>query len=112
MSTGSRVGPDFADERAFPRVQYPSHRRPYLLLGEEVCELVDCSERGVRFACAVELPGVGSEVAAHIRFRGGAEVRVRGVVVRIREGEVALALHRAHGIPASVIAAEERALQA
>lgn len=111
MSTASRAGVEFTEERAFPRVQYPSHRRPYLLLDEEVCELVDCSERGVRFAGAVELPRVASEVAAHIRFRGGAEVRVRGVVVRVRDGEVAVALHPAHGIPAPVIAAEEEALR-
>lgn len=111
MSVTLGAGAEFTEERAFPRVQYPSHRRPYLLWGEEICELVDCAERGVRFGGALELPQQGDEIQARIRFRGGAEVWVLGTVVRVRDGEVALSLHPGHGIPAAVIAAEEAALR-
>ena len=98
-------------ERAFPRLQYPSHLRPYLITSVETCEVVDCSERGVRYGCTFDLRPVGSVVSATICFRSGLEVVVRGLVVRVHEGEVALELEEAHGIPAAVIAAEEASLR-
>lgn len=99
--------PAYAQERAFPRILYPSHRRPYLLTRTEICEVVDCSEQGIRFAGAVEMPAVGTLISARIRFRSGGEVAVRGCVVRIQHGEVALSLEPGHGIPAGVLSAEE-----
>jgi hypothetical protein len=98
-------------ERAFPRLQYPSHRRPYLVTSRETCEVVDCSERGVRYGSTFDLRPLGSIVSATIHFRCGAEVTVRGLVVRVHDGEVALELEETHGIPADVIAAEESALR-
>jgi len=98
-------------ERAFPRVQYPSHRRPYLLIANDICEVVDCSERGLRYGSSSDPRPVGSLVNGRICFRNGVEVPVRGRVVRIQDSEVALALEPGHGIPAEVIAAEEEALR-
>jgi hypothetical protein len=98
-------------ERAFPRVQYPSHLRPYLLIGNDICEVVDCSERGLRYGSSMDPRPVGSLVNARICFRNGLELPVRGRVVRIQDGEIALALEPAHGIPGEVIATEEALLR-
>jgi hypothetical protein len=105
------AAPRWAKERAFPRVQYPSHRRPYLVTRDEICEVVDCSERGLRFGGAIEVPVPGAVVSARVCFRSGTEVAVRGRVVRVQGGEVAMELEAKHGIPAEVIAAEEAALR-
>jgi hypothetical protein len=104
------TGSPWPQERAFPRLQYPSHLRPYLVTRHDLCEVVDCSERGVRYGCTVELPAVGTLVSGRLCFRSGAEVSIRGRVVRVQSGEVALELDEAHAIPSELLAAEEAAL--
>jgi hypothetical protein len=104
------TGPPWSQERAFPRLQYPSHLRPYLVTRHDLCEVVDCSARGVRYGSTVDLPAVGTLVSGRLCFRSGTEVAIRGRVVRVQSGEVALELDEAHAIPAEVIAAEEAVL--
>lgn len=108
---GKQAGRDFPDQRAFPRIQFPSHRRPYLVTRGGACEVIDCAERGVRYADGGDTPALGGELWARLCFRTGQEVEIGGVVVRARNGEVALWLHESHAIPGDLIAREERALR-
>jgi len=72
------------ERRGFERVEYAAGERPVFLTEGNAFEVVDCAERGVRFVAARErgLPAVGSDVRGTIRFPGGQEVPVEGVVVR------------------------------
>jgi hypothetical protein len=73
------------ERRGFERVEYGSDaiERPVFLSGGGAFEVVDCAERGLRYVAASErLPEVGSDVRGTIRFPGGPEVPVEGVVVR------------------------------
>ena len=73
------------ERRGFERVEYAVGARPVFVSGGRSFEVVDCAERGVRYVPARGLPGlppVGSDVRGTIRFPGGREVPVEGVVVR------------------------------
>jgi hypothetical protein len=73
------------ERRGFERVEYVTGERPVFLSEGKSFEVVDCAERGVRFVAARELgtlPAVGTDVRGTIRFPGGPEVPVEGVVVR------------------------------
>jgi len=79
--------------REFFRIVYPWDERPRFVLRSQICEVLDCSERGLRFR--VESPGalaVGSEISGRLRLNRGPEVVVAGVVVRVGDGEIALSL--------------------
>ncbi|HEU5170031.1 MAG TPA: PilZ domain-containing protein [Gemmatimonadales bacterium] len=46
-------------EREHYRIEYPTAARPRLVVGGHVCEVIDLSERGIRYrAAAGVLPGV------------------------------------------------------
>ena len=73
------------ERRGFERVEYSAGERPVFLTGGRAFEVVDCAERGVRFVAEREtppLPEVGTDLRGTIRFPGGPEVPVEGVVVR------------------------------
>ncbi len=70
---------------------------------------MDVSERGLRFRLGkAQPPEPGNEVEGIVRFRRGDTVTVRGVVVRVAEGEVSARLDE--GIPLRVIMDEQRFL--
>jgi hypothetical protein len=112
-------------QRAHFRILYPIQGRPRLILPAEAepdehaetepeaveFEVIDCSERGVRFRPQTAPPAVGTEISGRVRFRSGAEVAVEGVVIRIQAGEVAVHLDR-RPIPLGVIYDEQRFLRA
>ncbi|MGI8496345.1 MAG: PilZ domain-containing protein [Gemmatimonadaceae bacterium] len=82
---------DFSERRASPRLDFTSGVRPVLALGERVAEVLDCSERGLRYRLDDEpAPAVGSEIIATIRFPSGALASVEGVVVRVQNQTVAV----------------------
>ena len=73
--------------------------------------MVDCAERGLRFlATGVTAPSVGSEVRGVVRFPGGREVPVEGVVVRAGVGDIAVNFTRLW-IDKEVIEGERRRLR-
>jgi hypothetical protein len=72
-----------AERRGFERVEYAPGERPVFLSGGGSFEVVDCAERGLRYVARSErLPEVGSDVRGTVRFPGGPEIPVEGVVVR------------------------------
>ena len=108
---------DTENRRDFYRIQFPVEARPRLLLDapgtiQLVCEVIECSERGLRFQVPTQwLLPIGATVSGTVSFARGAEVRVAGSVVRTQNDEVALLLNR-QGIPLGVVLDEQRFLRA
>lgn len=107
---------DADNRRGFYRISFPEAVRPRLLLDSPgtvhpVCEVTECSERGVRFRVPARwLLPVGSNVSGTIRFGRGTDVHVSGTVTRMQRDEVALHLGR-EGIPLAAILDEQRYLR-
>lgn len=94
-------------ERSAYRIPYPFIESPRLIVGTRVLQVVDCSERGLRFrVSAQESPELGVRIQGRLRFPRGAEVTIDGTVVRITEDEVALHLTEP-GVPFRVILQEQ-----
>ena len=93
------------------RVIYPFAERPSFSIGWASFEIVECSERGLRYELGERRwPKVGEEVAGRVTFRSGETVDVIGDVVRVQDGFTALAL-RPPGIPYAVVIHEQRYLR-
>ena len=100
---------DFSRRQLY-RVVYPLSERPTFEVGRFVYEVVDCSERGLRYEVRDRrMPTVGSALAGRISFRRGDEIEVTGAVIRARDGMVVLELDPA--IPFADIMAEQRYLR-
>lgn len=96
------------DQREFYRLEFPPPERPRLLVGRQCYEVIDCSARGVRLRVAEQpLPSLGEVVEGHLRFRRQGQLFVRGSVIRIQNGEIALHLAD-RDIPIALIRGEER----
>lgn len=108
---------DSPNRRGYYRINFPSEARPRLLLDapggvHTVAEVVEVSERGLRFEVPTEwLLPVGATISGTVVFARGAEARIAGSVVRMQEHEVAILLNR-QAIPLGVILAEQRWLRA
>ncbi|HEU5169341.1 MAG TPA: PilZ domain-containing protein [Gemmatimonadales bacterium] len=106
--------------RAHVRVHYPAASRPTLILDTGSQEVLDLSERGLRFRQdAGPEPHVGAILEGILRLSRGETLPVRGTVVRVshpegpaRPGVVEVAAHLTDvGIPRRVIIAERQASQ-
>lgn len=96
-----------ANRRGHYRVVYPVAERPRLVVGSHICEVLDCSERGLRFRpCGVLGPRVGDELEGRVRLLRGEEVRIQGTVLRHEPDDVTLLL-RGSGIPFGAILHEQ-----
>ena len=102
-----------SSRRALYRVAYPIAERPTFRFGRYEYQVVDCSERGLRYHVATRrLPSLGTPLAGILDFRReGASIEIAGEVIRTRGDIVVLALD-APGIPFSHILAEQRYLRA
>ena len=99
-------------ERGRYRIEFPRKERPTLIVGDAAVEVMDCSESGLRYAVspAWPPPEIGSDVHGVVRFRGGDEVEVTGVVTRL-DGQSAALRFTGAGIPFSTILSEQQALR-
>lgn len=97
-------------EREHHRIQYPTAARPHIVIQGRSFEVIDISERGVRFR-SEEGPSfsTGDEVAGTIRFRRTDAVEVMGSVVRVGSREVAVKLDV--GVPLRSVIEEQRFLR-
>ncbi|HZE74603.1 MAG TPA: PilZ domain-containing protein [Gemmatimonadales bacterium] len=97
-------------EREHYRIQYPPAARPRILIEDRSFDVIDLSERGIRFRVeeGVTFP-VGREVSGAIRFRRNEPVEVMGSVVRVAALEVAVKLDV--GVPLRTIIEEQRFLR-
>jgi hypothetical protein len=101
------------NRRGSHRLYFPPDARPRLLLDapggvRTVCEVLECSERGLRFTTPTRwLLPVGTAVSGLLGFASGADTQVAGSVTRVGADEVAILLNR-QDIPQALLAAEER----
>jgi hypothetical protein len=97
--------------RAHYRIAFPFVERPTFAVGRNTYEVLECSERGLRYAAPdPRVPELGTELSGRIQFRRGALVDVAGEVTRAHSGIVVLFL-RLQGIPFSEILLEQRYLR-
>jgi hypothetical protein len=99
-----------ASRRALYRIVYPVAERPTFETGRFLFEVIDCSERGLRYEIRDRRPPtVGSELGGTLAFRRGEEVVIQGEVIRASEGIVVLALEPP--LPFAEVLAEQRYLR-
>jgi hypothetical protein len=92
------------------RIVYPVIERPTFEVTRALMEVVDLSERGIRYEIGTRRPPiVGDEIRGRIIFRRGDEIEVKGSVIRADEGIIVLALKPP--LPYSQIMAEQRYLR-
>ena len=97
-------------EREHRRIQYPTAARPSLLVDGGAYEVLDISERGVRFRVGDDVAlEVGDTISGRVRFRRTGVVDVKGTVLRIVGREVAARLEV--GVPLKVVIEEQRYLR-
>lgn len=102
--------PSDQSRRELYRVTYPLVERPTFEVGRYLYEIIDCSERGLRYEVRDRrMPTLGSEVGGTIQFRRGDEVPVTGEVIRAANGTVVLQLDPP--LPFAEILAEQRYLR-
>ena len=100
-----------SSRRALYRIIYPLVERPAFEIGRFVYEVIDCSERGLRYEVKDRrVPSLGTPLGGTLLFRRGGSVEVTGEVIRTRAGTVALSLD-APGVPFSEILEEQRYLR-
>ena len=95
--------------REYYRIAYPAKARPRLEVAGFDFEVLDLSERGIRFQLgAATAPDPGYQLKGTVKFLRGVTAEVEGRILRVRDGQVAALLDE--GVPASVIRAEQRFL--
>lgn len=95
--------------RAFYRVVYPLTARPILIIRKQTFEVIDISEKGVRFSLEGN-PVVQSDenLTAVITFHDYESITLEGKILRMENNEIALLLTR--GIPYKRIVKEQQFL--
>lgn len=100
----------FPSEREHYRIQYPTAARPRIVIEGSSYEVIDISERGVRFRIGEEVTlGVGDQILGQVRFKRTDPVIVTGRVLRIVGREVAAKLEA--GVPLKAMIEEQRYLR-
>jgi hypothetical protein len=100
----------FPSEREHYRIQYPAAARPRIVIDGRAYEVIDISERGVRFRVGDDTKmDVGDEILGQVRFKRSDPVIVTGSVLRIAGREVAAKL--ATGVPLKTMIEEQRFLR-
>jgi hypothetical protein len=100
----------YPSERQHYRIQYPTAARPHIVIEGRSFDVIDLSERGVRFRNDESRSfSPGDEVAGTVRFRRTDAVEVMGSVVRVGGREVAVKLDV--GVALRTIIEEQRFLR-
>ena len=95
----SKMSYNERQKRKYFRVHYPPGDRPKLVLVGNEFEVIDLSERGMRFYLGTKIHGV-------ITFHNGESVPIEGKIIRIQNGEVAV--HLSQCIPSDRIIEEQK----
>ena len=100
----------YPQQRQLYRIIYPIMERPTFESGRFVHEVLDCSEKGLRYEMKEgTLPLLAAQVAGVLHFRRGDDVEVEGEVLRSGNGIVVLTL--TPPLPFAEIMAEQRYLR-
>ena len=82
--------------RSHFRVVYPIEERPTFNVGRFFHEVVDLSEKGLRYEVRDRrVPTVGTKVSGTLAFKRGHELTINGEVLRARGGLVVIILEPA-----------------
>ncbi|HRF62467.1 MAG TPA: PilZ domain-containing protein [Candidatus Competibacter sp.] len=99
-----------SEKREFYRLKFPPPERPCLVVGRQKYQVLDCSARGLRFVITQQpTPLLGELVEGWLHFRRNAKAPIRGLVIRIQNGEIALHMPDSE-IPFTILRGEERYL--
>ncbi len=107
--------------RMHVRLHYPPSTRPSLILDSGSLNVLDLSERGLRYEqTSGPEPPIGTKLEGILRLSSGETLPVRGTVVRVvrpatpaERGMIEVAAHLTDvPIPRRVIVAERQAIQA
>ncbi|MBL6612711.1 MAG: PilZ domain-containing protein [Reyranella sp.] len=102
--------PNPEDRRLQYRLSYPAEQRPKLSVGDDVMEVIDISEWGIRVAAnGRDAIAPGDQLSGTLTFRHGASREIVGVVLRISGKDVAAKLEQ--GVEFRIIFEEHNALQ-
>jgi hypothetical protein len=80
------------NRRKHYRIIYPLTERPSFGFDSTISEVIELSERGLRFRADEHKPPLHSRVAGRVALRHGLELEVSGIVVRKTENSIALHL--------------------
>jgi len=72
----------YTSRRELYRIVYPIHERPAFEIGRFVYEVIDCSERGIRYDVKDRrVPALGTPLGGTLQFRrgGGVELDAPGI---------------------------------
>lgn len=117
---GGSAPPPGGTPRQHARIHYSTSGRPTLILDSGSQDVLDLSERGLRYRQdAGPEPRVGTKLEGILRLSRGETLPVRGTVVRVshpdgpaRPGVIEVAAHLTDvGIPPRVIIAERQVIQ-
>lgn len=99
-----------SSRRQLYRVTYPLVERPTFEVGRFLHQVIDLSEKGMRYYVQdMRMPLLGAEIAGTVAFRRGDEISVQGEVIRTRAGMVVLELMPP--MPFAEVLAEQRYLR-
>jgi hypothetical protein len=102
----------FSHERSYYRLTFPMNEHPEFCVGALAMPVLECSERGVRYAPAPgHTPAVGDRISGVVRFKRGGDVEVVGTLSRA-QGSSLVIVFNPPGIPFGVLMAEQRYLLA
>jgi len=93
----------FAERREFPRIRHRLNRRPRLVLEGDELEVLDISERGLRFENKADIR-LQDWVRGTLVFSDGTTLDINGLVVRKQANTVSLQLITT--IPTDMLARE------
>lgn len=80
--------------RELYRIVYPESERPALEVGTTIYDVIDVSERGLRFQLNHQrAPQLGDRIVGLLHFRRGESTRIEGSVIRLVPAVVAIALN-------------------
>lgn len=99
------------NKRNYFRLEYPAADRPQLLIGRVAHEVVDLSEKGVKFLMTQGFkPKLEERIKAQIKFRDGQVFDVAGKVTRLVEETNQCVLALTRGLPLAKMLEEQRFL--
>ena len=98
-----------ANQRTHFRLEYPQAERPRLKLPKEEFEIVDLSEKGLKFDCGPRFkPAAGTVIKGTVVFKDGKTCDIVGSVLRLIADKNHCVLTLSKGIPLAKMMEEQR----
>jgi hypothetical protein len=80
------------NRRQHYRIRYSGTDGARLVFGSCISEVLDCSERGLRFRTTGDPPERGTRISGRLELRHGKKLRISGTVARSDSSAVAIHL--------------------